>query len=135
MTPLTPRTLKPEYGEVRFRCAVIDPPSSFFIITAHNPDGVKRDDAANRQADERFLIELERHGFAAFTVTGGSPDFSHSEAGYGIVCAREEALCLATLFRQDAIFEVCDGRVILLSALPSGEPDKEIGLWSELAIA
>ena len=126
------RTLKPEYREVRFRCAEPDPPSRFFIITAHNPDGVPTGVSSNALADTSFRREIERLGFAFFSVTGGSPDFSRAEAGYGIECTREEAMILARQFCQDAFFEVREGRVILISALPSAEADEEVGLWSAL---
>ncbi len=126
------RTLKPEFREVRFRCAESHPPARFFVITAHNPDGVSVPDAFNTRADTSLRKEIESLGFLSFPVTGGSPDFSHAEPGYGIQCSREEALGLARQFRQDAFFEVREGKVILISALPSAEPDECLGLWSAL---
>lgn len=126
------RTLKPEYREVRFRCGAAAWPSHFYIITAHNPDGVAVPEEVNTRADAALRREIERLGFAFFSVTGGSPDFSHAEAGYGIECTREEAMILARQFCQDAFFEVREGRVILISALPSAEADEEVGLWSAL---
>lgn len=126
------RTLKPEFREVRFRCSECDPPQHFCIITAHNPDGVAVAEEVNTRADAALRREIERLGFAFFSVTGGSPDFSHAEAGYGIECSREEAMILARQFCQDALFEVREGRVILISALLSAEADEEVGLWSAL---
>jgi hypothetical protein len=72
-------------------------------------------------------------GHDPIRVTGGNHDFTHSEPGYGIPCTRAEGLILARQFRQEAIFEVRDDRVFLISALVSPEPDEEVGLWSELS--
>jgi hypothetical protein len=126
------RTLKPEYREVRFRCGAAVPPPHFYIITAHNRDGVAVVEEVNTRADAALRREIERLGFPSFSVTGGSPDFSHAEPGYGIECSRDAAMILAMQFCQDAFFEVREGRVILISALPSAEADEEVGLWSAL---
>jgi len=125
------RTLKPEFREVYFRCANPAPPAHFFIITAHNPDGETADEESNAVADTVFLKEIDALGLRSFPVTGGSPDFSHAEPGHGIVCTREMALSLARQFSQDAVFEVRHGQVILISALPSAEPDVVIGEWAK----
>ena len=127
-----PSELKAEYSKVRFRCDQLKVPRHFFIITAHNPDGITVSASENREADQSFQKEITRLGFENFPVTGGSPDFTHSEPGYGILCSREEALSLARQFRQDALFEVIDGIVVLTSALDDPGPDEEIGSWSEL---
>ena len=126
------RTLKPEYREVRFRCSESNPPRHFYIITAHNPDGVAVAEDANTRADVALREEIGLFGFPSFSVIGGSPDFSHAEPGYGIQCSREEALGLARQFRQDAVFEIREGNVILISALTSAEPDEFVGLWRDL---
>ncbi|MEQ1842459.1 MAG: DUF3293 domain-containing protein [Verrucomicrobiales bacterium] len=127
----TGRTLRPEYRDACFRCPDPEPPAHFFIITAHNPDGEEVDDASNAIADAGFRREIVALGLESFPVTGGSPDFSHAEPGFGIVCTRETALSLARQFCQDAVFEVRHGKVILISALPSAEPDVVIGEWSD----
>jgi hypothetical protein len=126
------RTLKPEYRDVRFRCGESDLPRYFYIITAHNPDGAAVAEEANTRADVALREEIGLLGFLSFPVTGGSPDFSHAEPGYGIQCSREEALGLARQFRQDAVFEIREGKVTLISALPSAEPDEFVGLWRDL---
>lgn len=127
----TGRTLRPEYRDAYFRCPDPEPPTHFFIVTAHNPDGEEVDEASNAIADASFRREIAALGLESFPVTGGSPDFSHAEPGFGIVCTREMALSLARQFCQDAVFEVRHGQVILISALPSAEPDVVIGEWSD----
>jgi len=126
------RKLKGEFRQARFRCDASPLPSTFFIITAHNPDGITVSDAANQQADEGLRAEISRLGYEPFPVTGGSADFTHAEPGHGLPCARGEALAMARQFRQLAIFEVRDGRVFLISALEDPEPDEVVGQWAEL---
>jgi len=126
--------MKEEYREVRFRCERADVPSSFVIVTAHNPDGIITDEHENQRSDERLRNKLDAIGFEYFPVTGGSADFSHAEPGHGVVCSREEALEIAREFDQQAIFEVREGKVFLISALPSPEADEELGKWEELVV-
>lgn len=129
-----PADLKNEYRQVRFRCNETDLPTSFFVITAFNPDGVTVDDLANQRADEQLSAEIGRLGHTAFRVTGGSADFIHAEPGYGLACTREEVLTLARRFRQQAVFEMTNGRVLLVSALPTAGEPEVIGSWVELLI-
>lgn len=127
-----PTELKDEYRKVRFKCEQPEPTRHFFIITAYNPDGLTVSDQANKKADQSMQAEIARLGYNYFSVTGGSPDFSHAEPGYGLTCNREEALTLARQFRQDALFEVKSNRVFLVSALVDPVPDEDIGKWTEL---
>lgn len=124
--------LKGEYRQVRFRGETDETPPAFFIVTAYNPDGKNVAEAENQEADEKLGSELHRLEFNHFRMTGGSPDFSHAEPGYAIVCNREQALCLAKEFSQDAVYEVREGRVFLVSALTVAAVDEEIGMWVDL---
>ena len=124
--------LKDEYRQVHFRCDQAVLPTSFFIVTAHNPDGTTVDAEANQRADEELRAEIRHLGYEAFGVTGGNADFTHAEPGWGFPCTREEALSLARRFRQDAVFEIREGQVILISALESPTPDEAIGAWGDL---
>ena len=124
--------LPAEYRNVRFRCDLRDIPTEFRVITAWNPEGVKTEVAANLIADEHLRSEIARLGFESFPVTGGSPDFSHAEPGYGIVCNRAEALLLARRFRQAAFFEILGGRVYLVSVHEGQLPGDPVGRWRDL---
>jgi len=124
--------LKPEYRHVRFQCNESDLPAIFQIVTACNPDGQTVDADSNRRADALLAARIEEAGWRHFRVTGGSPDFSHTEPGYGIACSRDEALDLARSFGQDATFEVRNGRVYLISAKGTGAESEVVGEWSEL---
>lgn len=124
--------LKEEYRNVRFRYSDQDIPAEFFVITAHNPDGQTVDEQTNSEANRKLSRAISDLGFPLVPVTGGSPDFSHVEPGFAVSCSREQALELARRFRQDAVFEIMNGRVHLVSALPNPGPDEDIGAWSEL---
>ncbi|HRQ88317.1 MAG TPA: DUF3293 domain-containing protein [Bacteroidia bacterium] len=125
-------SLRPEYRQVRFRCDVEDVPPEFRIVTAWNPDGEKASPEENEEADRHLRSELERLGFESFPVTGGNPDFSHAEPGYGIVCNRAEGVLLARRFRQEAFYEVLGGRVYLVSVHEGHAPGDPVGRWREL---
>ena len=127
--------LKAEYKEVRFKCDPSKAPGHFFIITACNPDGITVSDEANQVADQSLKTEIARLEYKSFAVTGGSPDFSHTEPGYGISCTRNEGLSLARQFCQDALFEIKNEKVILISAMKDPVPDEEIGNWTDLCYA
>ena len=126
--------LKNEYRQVRFRCTTPSLPRRFFIITAHNPDGATVDRQANQAANRTLETEIEQAGHHHFPVTGGSPDFTHAEPGFGVTCTDEEALRLARQFRQEAVFKVEDGRVFLISALDTNAAPEEIGSWNDLIL-
>lgn len=120
------------YREVKFRCDETDIPPEFRVITAWNPEGEILNPAANAVADEHLRAEIERLGFECFSVTGGNPDFSHAEPGYGIVCNRAEAVLLARRFRQRGFYEVLGGRVYLVSVHEGHAPGDPIGRWRDL---
>lgn len=121
-----------KFRNVKFHCQHGDIPENFFIVTAFNPNVETVDLLLNQFRNEKLKGEIERLGFNFFPVTGGNVGFLHSEPGYGICCNRESALLLARQSEQLAIFEVSDGKVILIAALDDPEPDEVIGLWSDL---
>lgn len=125
--------LPDEYRRVRFLGPVEEAPPEFRILTAHNPEGVITAAQANDEADDHLRAELTRLEFEFFPVTGGSPDFSHAEPGYGVVCTRAEALLLARRFRQNGFFEVLGGRVYLFSVHEAHRPGEYVGRWRDLA--
>jgi len=125
--------LPDEYRQVRFKGPVEAIPPEFRILTAHNPEGVVSPAQVNAEADVHLRAELTRLEFESFPVTGGSPDFSHAESGFGVVCTRAEALLLARRFRQNGFFEVLGGRVYLISVHEAQRPGEYVGRWRDLA--
>lgn len=124
--------MNPAYRTARFRC---EPPPDgiprrFGIITAFNPGDVLVSEEANREADLRLAEELDIRGIRRFRVTGGSPDFSHAEPGWGAESGSlEDSVLLGRMFGQAAVFWVHDDVLTLVDCRTG---DSEIlGAWSE----
>lgn len=125
--------MKPEFQNVRFRAAVPDALKSknFGVITACNPDGISVSDAQNETATQRLKSDLVHEGLVHFPVTGGSPDFSHAETGFGVVWdSPDEAVAWGRKFRQEAVFWIEDGLVHLVSC--SDDQSIFVGRWQVL---
>ncbi len=85
--------------------AAPDPlPTSFAIITAHNPLGRKQSPRLNREADLRLRRLLQRSLASPFRATGCSPDQRHAEPGWGAELSFNDAITLGRRFRQLAIW-------------------------------
>lgn len=126
--------MNPSYRTTRFLAELPrgGMPVRFGVVTACDPVGKPRADAENDTATATFQNELLREGVTFFPVTGGSPDFSHAEPGFGIVLGSlEEALALGRRWQQEAVFWVEYGEVLLCSC--TSEETVHIGKWSERA--
>lgn len=123
--------MKEEYTQTQFDIGSVDGPvpAHFFIVTGHNPFGRTVSDEENAEMDEILRQQIEHSGRSHFEVTGQCED--HAEAGYGIVCSRDEAIMLGQEFQQDAIYEVVDDKVILVDCKEE-EEDVLVGRWSDL---
>ena len=126
--------MNPAYQNVRFRAEIpkAGVPSRFAIVTACNPDGQDVSDEENAIATERLRNDLLKEGHFLFSVTGGSPDFSHAEPGFGVLLkSLEEAIQWGQRFRQEAVFWIVEGTVRVFSCLNGDEV--EIGNWASLS--
>jgi len=95
-------------------------PSLFHIITGYNP-GEFVGDEINAKADGRLREELDRTGGRCFRITGCSPNLFHREAGWGVEgLTGDEAVAIARMFGQNALFEIKDGVLTAVGCL-SGE--------------
>lgn len=125
--------MNPGYAHVRFRAELPKGglPERFGIVTAWNPDGITIDEASNQAASARLEAILQAEALHHFPVTGGSPDFSHAEPGFGIIANQARIVALGREFRQEAVFWIDRGTVHLVPC--SDAPSQSLGLWSELA--
>jgi Protein of unknown function (DUF3293) len=122
--------MNPLYKETRFRAELPQTglPDRFGIITAWNPDGRDVSAEANASATERLRSALLKKGHIIFPVTGGSPDFSHAEPGFGVLLeSSEETVQWGQRFRQEAVFWVEHGMVRVVSC--DNEEVEDIGTW------
>jgi hypothetical protein len=125
--------MNPSYLDVRFRFEPppIGLPECFGIVTACNPDGLSADEMSNQKANARLADLLQAEGRVFFPVTGGSPDFTHAEPGFGIVAELARILELGRDFRQEAVFWIEGGTVHLYSCTDGKR--HVVGRWHELA--
>ena len=126
--------MKEEYTTTRFVLGdeATEIPVHFFIVTGHNPFGREVGDEENREMNEVLRQQIEHENWSHFEVTGRCAD--HAEAGFGVVCPRENALLLGQEFQQDAIYEVLDDQVLLVDCQEEEEAIP-VGRWSELLLS
>jgi hypothetical protein len=126
--------MNPAYANVRFRA---EPPAEglpnrFGVVTAWNPDGVTADALSNQTANARLEAILQAEALPYFPVTGGSPDFTHAEPGFGINADQGQVVALGRDFNQEAVFWIEHSTVHLCPC--SEAPVQVIGTWDELSI-
>ncbi len=81
-------------------------PAVFAIISAYATTGELWPDEVNRAADAELEKELRSRGFRLERITGSSPDGVHSEPSWAAEIALDEALEIASHFKQRAIYYV-----------------------------
>ena len=126
--------MNPGYHDVRFRAELptAGQPTAFGVVTACNPDGRTVTDEENLQATEALRSALTAEGHFFFPVTGGSPDFTHCEPGFGVLFkSPEEAVSWGRRVAQEAVFWIHDGRVHLVPC--DGSASVELSPWESLA--
>lgn len=121
------------YANVRFRAKLPKGglPERFGIVTAWNPDGTTTDTASNHAANARLEAILQAEALPHFPVTGGSPDFIHSEPGFGIITDQARIVSLGRQFQQEAVFWIDRGIANLLPC--SDAPPQVLGSWTGYA--
>jgi hypothetical protein len=126
--------MNPGYQDVRFRAELpaAGLPAAFGVITACNPDGKTVSAKENEQATDDLRRSLTAEGHFFFPVTGGSPDFSHAEPGFGVLFKSSEvAVSWGRRYQQEAVFWINEGNVQLVPC--DGTAPVELGTWQTLA--
>lgn len=90
-------------------------PTAFAIVTGCNPNGKDAGVAQNVQFDRRLSERLIAQRRWHWRVTGGSPDFEHSEPGYAMVLPFHAAIDMGREFKQEAIFWIEDDDLCVIS--------------------
>jgi hypothetical protein len=126
--------MNPGYLDVRFRAVLpaAGLPAAFGVVTACNPEGKTISTQENEHATDRLRAALEEEGHFFFSATGGSPDFSHSEPGFGVLFrSMKEAIAWGNRYQQEAVFWVENGDMYLVPC--DGAESLKIGQWQTLA--
>jgi hypothetical protein len=105
---------------VRLRGPDVDPlpADPLFVLTAWNPGGVERDQAANDAAERVLEAELTAGGRTWWPADGHSPDESWSEPGVALGgLDRDTACALGERYGQLAVFELTGAVVRVVRCL------------------
>ena len=123
--------MNPAYFDTVFLVdpAFSDPPDRFAVITAHNPKDHLLEENENRRLLEKLKESLLDSDKSFFPVTGSSPDRTHQEAGFGISCTLQEALCIGRHFKQNAIYWI-ERENLQVIECSSGKA-QDLGSWKE----
>ena len=77
---------------------------NFAIISAQNPAGLLASPEFNLLLDKQLQAHLQQIGTPYRSVIGAAPDFSVQEKSWMVLCEKEQAIALARLFTQNAIY-------------------------------
>lgn len=132
MAKTTPIDLHPAYFEVRFRTdvPVAHWPDRFAIITAYATTGETWSDQRNIEADARLYASLLERQCKPIRIVGFDPETGHSEPGWAVDLAPEEAQAIGLQFLQGAIFLV-EGDVLRMARSVVGSPWLTAGAFRE----
>ncbi len=87
-----------------------------YMLTAWNPMGRRADVAVNDASQARLVADLEGSGARWWRALGRAVDGSWAEEGFALSGVRlDEVLVLGRRYRQDAVFEVTEAEISILS--------------------
>lgn len=107
-------------------------PNHFVIITAYNPKGMSAPMSRNVHQDATLKSVLTQRGHDPVRVTGRNHENTHREPGWGAPLSLEEAITIANIFRQEAIYEVINGQIQLIDC--KTQDAQAMGEWSERVV-
>jgi hypothetical protein len=104
-------------------------PTSFAIITAHNPQGVICDATTNAQYNLALKRLLTTHSEVKKLqpIIGCAPDMSHQEASFLVDLPKGTAITLAKQFKQNAIFWVEEDQLSIVPVMLHAVSETAIG--------
>jgi hypothetical protein len=95
---------------------------SFAVLTAHDPKGRDLDPGENRRRADVLEGELRRRGVNYIRVDACSPDGQHCERSVAAAMPRADAVALAALHQQVAIFWFDGERFWIVGVLAAADP-------------
>jgi hypothetical protein len=104
----------------------------FAIISARNPEGRQQSDQLNQQAEQGMQQWLIRNGYENCRIFGCSPTLDYVEPSFLVyMLGKENAVELAILFRQNALFWVSDDRLYLVPCDALSNTEVDLGVFSK----
>lgn len=100
----------------------------FAIISAQNPKGSLYPLQHNLLLDRELESHLEQQNLPCRKIIGASPDLVFQEKSWAVVCDKSQAIDLALLFQQNAIYWVEAGQLFLVPALLQ-QAEEYLGLY------
>jgi hypothetical protein len=89
-----------------------------FVLTAHNPGGVTRDQVVNDAAERTLQEDLRSDGLTFWPATGRSPDASWSEPGVAVVGLDRCRACeIGNRYGQLGVFELTEDEIHVVRCL------------------
>jgi hypothetical protein len=107
---------------VRPAFAALGLSDSFAVLTAYDPQGRDLDPGENRRRAEILESELRRRRVHCVRVDACSPDGGHCERSVAAAMPRADAVALAGLHQQVAIFWFDGERFWIVGVLADAEP-------------
>ncbi len=93
-------------------------PEPIHVVTAANPSRQRFGEGADAEANAALAGELWTEGVPIARAVGRSPDGRHSEASVAVLGSRRaDAVALARRYGQEAIFEVTNDAVLVVSCV------------------
>lgn len=102
------------YATTVFLCSKPVQFPDFAIITANNPNGELLNFQENKKLND--LLQQQITQYDLVEIIGASTDLTHQEPSFAVEISLKEAVRIAKIFNQNAIFWVSKGEVFIVSA-------------------
>ena len=115
--------MNPEYFNTLFelREPIPELPKTFHIITAYNPMDEVLYSKDNLERNKKLKAEILIHGHTAWEIMAMSQDKKHQEASFLTDAPRQLSIALAIEYNQQAIFQVNNDNLIIISCSSPNE--------------
>lgn len=101
---------------------------NFAIISAQNPAGLLTSPEFNLLLDKQLQAHLQQIGAPYRSVIGAAPDFSVQEKSWMVLCEKAQAIALARVFTQNAIYWIEQNKLYLVPVLLQ-QPEEYLGVF------
>lgn len=125
-------TLWEKYKAVKFRIGASFPNyQAFAIVTAYNPASIVCSDKVNRIKQQKLCRYLSNKQLGFCDIVAGNHDFSYFEPSLAVETEVMQAMNLAKLYRQNAIYYVEDENLFLLPTMVKHVEKEKLGKFAD----